>query len=194
LRSSTISPTVVVATTELAQDDIVADLAADSGALVFRGPETDVLSRFVQAAARFDVDVLARVSADSPFLDGASIDAVMTTYDGANPDLAHNHRLPGWPHGTAVEVLSRECLERIDRSTADPRLREHVTLYAYEHPDEFTFAWTPPPAGVRAPDLNLVLDTPDDLVAVRALSERVCSPDASLAEIVAVLSAGSRSR
>jgi spore coat polysaccharide biosynthesis protein SpsF len=183
LHGSTCFAGTLVATTTRVEDDAVAALAEREGAHVFRGAEEDVLGRFCEAAASHDAHLLARVSADSPFLDAATVDLVGVAAGAA--DLVQNHRGRGWPHGTAVEVFDRDTLERIAGAATDARFREHVTLYAYEHPDEFTTYWVPPPTGCQAPDADLVVDTPEDLERARRIQAEVAA-DAPLADVVAV--------
>jgi len=60
---------VIVATSTLAVDDIVADLAASLGVAVVRGSEDDVLSRFVAALDAHPCDAIVRLTADCPLLD-----------------------------------------------------------------------------------------------------------------------------
>jgi spore coat polysaccharide biosynthesis protein SpsF len=184
LRGARLVPDVVVATTDLPQDDVVADAVAAEGVHVFRGDPHDVLGRFCAAAESFDFRLIARVSADSPFLDAATVDLVASAYDEAGVDIVQSHREPGWPVGTAVEVFERACLDRLDRTAREPRVREHVTLYAYEHPEAFTTRWVPPPDDCRGADLSLVVDVPDDLVRARLVQRRVAG-DASLGSVVA---------
>ena len=184
LRGAQLLPEVVVATTDLPQDDVVAGAIAAEDVHVFRGDPLDVLGRFCAVAEAFDIQLIARVSADSPFLDAATVDLVASAYDGAGVDIVQSHREPGWPVGTAVEVFERACLARLDLTAREARHREHVTLYAYEHPDAFTTRWVPPPEDCRGEDLSIVVDVPEDLVRARRLQERVPG-DAPLGAVVA---------
>jgi spore coat polysaccharide biosynthesis protein SpsF len=184
LQGSRLAGDVLVATTDLAEDEPVVELTRACGANVFRGHPTDVLTRFRDAVRAFDVDLVVRISADSPFLDAESVDEVVARF-GAAVDIAQNHRERGWPIGTAIEVFDRDCLERLSARAVDGRVREHVTLYAYERPDEFSSNWVAPSPAVRAPLLSLVVDSAEDLAWVRRIQGRLSRLDASLAEVVA---------
>lgn len=184
LRGARFLPEVVVATTDLPQDDVVADAAVAAGAHVFRGHPLDVLGRFCAVAEAFDARLIARVSADSPFLDAATVDLVAAAYQGSGVDIAQSHREPGWPVGTAVEVFERACLDRLDATAREARDREHVTIYAYEHPDAFTTRWVPPPDDCRGEGISIVVDVPEDLIRARRLQERV-AVDAPLGVVLA---------
>lgn len=162
---------VVVATTTDRDDDAIEELSDELGVGCFRGHPTDVLDRLAAAAGAFGAEVVVRVSGDSPFLDAAPVDAVIDAFAEGGADLVENHRTPGWPVGTAAEVLRRETLERIAERARDPRHREHVTLYPYESSDGIESRHVPPPPELAAPELRLCVDTDEDLRRAR----RICA-------------------
>jgi spore coat polysaccharide biosynthesis protein SpsF len=184
--SSEMVEEMVIATTTEPADDSTADLADRLGVRCFRGHPTDVLARVAGAAEAVGATTVARVSGDSPFLDRTPIDAVVDTFAHGGADLVENHREPGWPVGTAVEVLSRETLDRIAASATQPGHREHVTLYAYESGDTIETAHVPPPADVTAADLRLCVDTREDLERAQRIAAALGpGEDFTLSEIVA---------
>jgi spore coat polysaccharide biosynthesis protein SpsF len=172
VRPSRLADEILVATTTVPDDDAVEALCGELGVRCFRGHPTDVLRRFADAAEAFHPDAVVRLSADSPLLEHVAVDAVLGDFEKRGPDIAQNQREPGWPVGTAVEALSADTLRRLDAAATDERHREHVTLYAYEHPNEFTSLYVPPPDGLRAPDLRVTVDTAEDLARVRTICER----------------------
>jgi spore coat polysaccharide biosynthesis protein SpsF (cytidylyltransferase family) len=186
LQTTTLGGPILVATTDLPADDAVTELALARGVRVYRGHPTDVLTRFQDAARAEAADVIVRISADSPFLDGGSVDEVMTAFAAGGADIVQNHRRPGWPIGTAIEVFSTATLERLATLAQEARVREHVTLYAYEHPAEFTTGWVPPPPQVSAPGASLVVDDAEDLERARRIQAQLGAHDRPLAEVVAV--------
>ncbi len=176
---------IVVATTTDPADDRTEELAGRLGVRCFRGHPTDVLARMAEAARAVDAATVARVSGDSPFLDPTPVDAVVEAFANGAADLVENHRRPGWPVGTAVEVLGRDTLERIAAAATDPRHREHVTLYAYESDDAIETAHVPPSPEVSAPDLRLCVDTREDFQRAERIAAAVGpGEDFTLAEIV----------
>ena len=157
---------VVVATTTATDDDAVVREAERLGACVHRGPEADVLARFVGAARAVSADAIVRLTADCPLLDAGVIDQVVGAL-GAAVDYASNTHDRTFPRGLDVEALHRDTLERIARLGTSPSAREHVTAFVMEAPGLFRIAQ------VRAErddsDLRWTVDTPDDLAMVRAL-------------------------
>ena len=52
--------TIVLATTDRPQDDILAEVAREAGICCYRGDEDNVLDRFIRAAATFNLDRFIR--------------------------------------------------------------------------------------------------------------------------------------
>src|SRR5450759_932200 len=158
---------VIVATSTLAVDDIVADLAASLGVAVVRGSEDDVLTRFVAALEAHPADAIVRLTADCPLLDPSLIDAVAGAW-AASPTHDYVSTLVSrcLPRGLDVELVTAEALRAVDR-IAVGHDRVHVTslLYAEPTPYRLLGVCVTPPAN----DLRVTLDTPEDLVLLRAL-------------------------
>jgi spore coat polysaccharide biosynthesis protein SpsF (cytidylyltransferase family) len=181
---ATLVDRVVVATTDGAIDDELATLALDLGAGVTRGSEQDVLSRYVLAARDHDADVVVRITADCPLTDPAIVDAVIRARAEHDADYASNVEPPTYPEGYDCEVLTTQCLSRVDREATLEYEREHVTVLIREHMDNFRTAHV-----AHDPDLSairLTVDVPADLDRVsRLLAELPRSPPPDLAAVVA---------
>ena len=104
---ATLVDRVVVATTDGANDDEVATLAAESGAGVTRGSEQDVLGRYVLAAREHGADVIVRITADCPLTDPAIVDTVIRARGEHDADYASNVEPPTFPEGFDCEVFTR---------------------------------------------------------------------------------------
>lgn len=164
---------VVVATSADASDDPIADFCTRQGVRCWRGELHDVAARFIAAMHDMDIEVAARVSADSPFIDAALIDrAVDLSGDGV--DLVTNVLARSFPRGQSVELIARAALDDAYTRMSEPAHFEHVTRYFYEHPEEFeirTFE-----SGADLGHLSLVVDTEKDLRNASAIMRRMNSP------------------
>ncbi len=128
---------VVIAISDSAHDDLLADYCDSKQWAFVRGSEHDVLSRFVLAAQFTQADRIVRVTSDCPLADPEIVGQVVDVLDGGM-DYACNffpQRL--YPRGLDAEAFTRETLSRLDAQAKSPRYREHVTLLAYEKPSEF---------------------------------------------------------
>ncbi|WP_341322412.1 glycosyltransferase family protein [Solibacillus sp. FSL H8-0523] len=129
---------VIIATTELSKDNLVADFCKENNIICFRGSEQDVLSRYFLAAKQYKADVVVRITSDCPLIDPEIVDKVIKYYKDNNFDYVSNVLERTFPRGLDTEVFSFTSLEKvyIEAKTADER--EHVTLYYYNKENEFT--------------------------------------------------------
>ena len=164
---------VVIATTDRPADRAILNFAAAEGVPVYAGSEDDVLDRFHQAAERFGVAVVVRVTPDCPLLDPDVAGLVLRHFldAGGRLDYASNTQPPTFPDGQDTEVFSAAALARAWREARLPSEREHVTPYIWKHPDRFRLA------NVRhAEDLSALRWTVDeaaDLEFVRTVYARL---------------------
>jgi spore coat polysaccharide biosynthesis protein SpsF len=155
---------LVVATTDLDEDDAVAAACAQAGVRVFRGSADDVLARFascVNALPERPVLVL-RICADRPLLCPVLVDELLDAYDElGRPDYLANNLPPSYPNGLDLELVRAECLGEADRESTDPYEREHVTPFVYRRPERFRLAGLVCPFG-NFSHVRLALDSRED--------------------------------
>ena len=71
---------IVVATTDLIEDDIICQYVNLQKIECFRGSSEDVLDRFYQCAKKFGIDDIIRITADNPLIDPNIIDIIIDKY------------------------------------------------------------------------------------------------------------------
>lgn len=120
---------IVVATSDSVGDDAIVEFGVAQGVEVFRGSESDVLSRFWSAAAHYGADAVVRLTADCPLIDPAVIESAITTYLQSPEDLLYASNIieRTYPRGMDVEVFSRRLLDLAHREASSSYDREHVT-------------------------------------------------------------------
>ncbi|OYU71783.1 MAG: hypothetical protein CFE45_42280 [Burkholderiales bacterium PBB5] len=99
VQSARLVDAVVLATTDLQRDKPLVDLARNLGVATFTGSESDVLGRFAAASAQHRADVVVRVCADNPFVDGAEIDRLLAFFAVQDVDYA-------WDHASAYRLAA----------------------------------------------------------------------------------------
>jgi spore coat polysaccharide biosynthesis protein SpsF len=159
---------IVVATSDDASDDGLAELLVLQGVAVHRGSLEDVLGRFAGALETYPAPVVVRLTADCPLADPGIVDAVIGLLIDEDLDYAANtpaHRT--YPKGLDVEVMQAKCLLRAAREATDPYEREHVTPYLIRHPELFSQVFLSQDSDEG--EVRWTVDRPDDLEFVRAV-------------------------
>lgn len=128
---------LIVATSDRAEDDCVAEVAAGAGALAFRGSLDDVLDRFYRAAEPHQPRHVVRLTGDCPLADWELIDRCIDFAVEGGFDYASNALRPTWPDGLDVEVCTFAALECAWREAVDAVEREHVMPFITRRPDRF---------------------------------------------------------
>lgn len=157
---------IAVACSDGPADDELARLARSWGVSVFRGSESDVLSRYLGAARAAKAGVVVRVTADCPLICPEVCDKVVEALGDA--DYASNTLRYTYPRGLDCEAFTMAALERSAAEATSAPAREHVTWYIHsEARDSFKVR------SIEDSDDNSALrwtvDEPVDLAAVRAL-------------------------
>jgi spore coat polysaccharide biosynthesis protein SpsF len=166
LRASTAIDEVAVLTTRLPEDDVVVAEARRLNARIHRGPEWDVLTRFYEAAEKFQPDIIIRATADNPLIEIDSIDRIVEALCCKGLDWCMEKDLP---YGAATEALTAAALAKVHFKTRESHHREHVTLYIKEHTEEFRQLLLLPPEWLRYPQVRITVDTPEDFLFMEQL-------------------------
>ena len=158
---------VVVATSDRPGDDAVAALAAEAGVPVVRGPEHDVLGRFVLAVDRHPADDVVRITADCPLVDPVVVDSTLGVHRRWDADYTSNSLERTFPDGLDVEVVRSEALRAAAADAVAGDEREHVTPFFHRHPTRFRLASLE--ADEQLGHERWTLDTAEDLARLRAI-------------------------
>ncbi len=178
---------IVIATTELTDDDILAAFANQISVGCFRGPAEDVLGRINATVAANDIDLVVELLGDNPLVHSDLIDDVMDFYHAGQCDYAASvtteypqagPEVKKFPIGIRVQVFPRSVLERCEELARDPSHREHSTNYIYEHPERFSLGhfeakgkW----AKLNRPELTFAVNYQKNVDLVSRIFER-CYP------------------
>jgi spore coat polysaccharide biosynthesis protein SpsF (cytidylyltransferase family) len=159
-----IDETVLVTSTERANDPLV-EHAESLGLRVWREEsETDLVSRFLHALQTFQADAFVRVTADCPLVDPGLVNEIVRSFR-ADPeawDVITNVTPPTWPDGLDLDLFPRSTMERLDAEVPKEDLhREWMTTYVYKHPESFRIKNVPAPRDLMS--YRLTLDYPEDL-------------------------------
>lgn len=183
-RSARVDEIMVVTT--INQEDIsIVNLVSSLGYRVFAGSSEDVLDRYYQAAKLLHPEYVIRLTSDCPLFDWRVLDDAIDMMKPETDDLAMLSET--FPDGQDLEILRFPVLERMWKEARLASEREHVTLYAKNHRDQFVFQ----DYRCRLGNLNAerwTLDEAADLEMIRAVYKAFAPrTDFSMEEICALL-------
>ncbi|GAA0454025.1 glycosyltransferase family protein [Alkalibacillus silvisoli] len=160
--------TMVVATTDLLEDDAIVTFCNEYNMDYFRGSETDVLSRYYEAANTFQADAIVRLTSDCPLIDPTVVDSIIghfltnKTYDYVSNTIDRTY-----PRGMDVEIFTIKALRLAYIHAKAMREREHVTPYMINKSNQFNIDQV-----VRSEDqshLRLTVDTAEDFELIKRI-------------------------
>ncbi len=127
---------MIVATSQEASDDALAEFCHRHDVDCFRGSLNDVLDRFYQAGRSCHADDVMRLTGDNPMIDPDMLDDLVTFYRAGDYDYASNATVRTFPRGLDAEVLPWRMLEHAWRVAELPYDREHVTTWHRARPQQ----------------------------------------------------------
>jgi spore coat polysaccharide biosynthesis protein SpsF len=177
---------VVVATSTDATDDPIAHWCHAHDVPCYRGELNDVSARVKNCAARFNWDIIARVNADSPFLDPELIETGMLRAIENQLDFVTNIHPRSYPYGIAVEVFRADRYAAIYEEMDTPGDHEHVTSYFYRHAERLRHINLTWPHG-NLSDIRLTVDNETDLRMASSIIARLgdAYEQATLRDVIA---------
>jgi glutamate-1-semialdehyde 2,1-aminomutase len=162
---------VVVATSTEKTDNAIVQFCKRNEIECVRGPEDDVLARYVKVAKEFQADAYLRVTADEPFIDPYAISLVAHRMRLTGAHYVSNIHPRTWPDGCDVEAFTHEILTMAHENTTRPIDRECVTTWMVRNAHKFSSeAVINPLPGMQ--DERWVLDTKDDYEFCKAIADR----------------------
>lgn len=191
LKTAFPSAPIIVATTDLAADQPIADIASDNEVSCFRGSEQDVLDRFLECCKHFGFTGghLVRICTDNPFLQMDLLETLIASLRTAGPDFDYySYRIGQTPairthFGFFAEIASIGALQKVWSITRDALYHEHVTNYIYDPmtKDPFRIHWIDLPGLEPYLDsVRLTIDTPEDLRRARFVYDRLSRDSLSM--------------
>ena len=165
------------------EHDLVAKVAKNAGANIYRGAENDVLSRYLGAALAARASHIIRVTSDCPVISPDICENLIRLIETTKSDYCSNNMPRTWPHGLDCEIFSFDALELAAKNAKADFEREHVTPWIRSY---HKFKRTNL-SSQSSWDLSirLTLDYPDDLLFFQELfNSIVVSPYTRLDQIM----------
>jgi len=170
LNFSEINKKIVIATTDLKEDDVVYAFSKKLNIECFRGSSQNVLERFYKCAKRFNADLIIRLTADNPLVNPKIIDDLIDLCKDYNCDYVSNCLHPTFPYGySTCEIFTFSTLTKLYENQHDPESLEHVTYFIRQNPNLFNVKELKAPLALSRPNWKLSVDTHDDYVKMQKI-------------------------
>jgi len=173
---------VIVATTNLIEDDIICQHLDLQKNKFFRGSSEDVLDRFYQCAKKESAKNIVRITADNPLIDPNIIDTVINENENNKCDYTTNTINRTFPYGTEVEIFSFESLEKAWKNAKKPSEREHVTPFIYNPKNKFILNNIENEKNISY--LRYTVDKIEDLLLVKEIVKNISTRPILLQDII----------
>lgn len=173
---------IVVATTDLKEDDKIEEFLTSIKIDCFRGNSKNVLDRYYQCAKKFSLSTIVRITADNPLIDPALVDNTIEKLRSGNFDYVSNAHIRSFPFGTETEVFTFDALEYAWKNAKTDYEREHVTPYFYNNPDTFHTLDITHTENIS--HLRWTVDKIEDLTLVRKIVSKIKKRPILMADIL----------
>ena len=176
---------VIVATSMLDREAPLVEHLEEKEVPVVRGPEEDVLARYVKAMQTHKADAVVRLTGDCPLLMPEVSERVIQAFRKGDCVYASNTLERTYPRGLDTEVLSPDALQRADAEATEAADREHVTRYIWRQPDRFSLCSVT--ADQDRSDLRWTVDEEADLELVRKIYGKLGGKDFGYHDVLQLL-------
>ena len=185
LKSCKLLDKIIVATTNLPEDDVIENYLKNLGIDVFRGSSDDVLDRYFQCAKYYDLSSIVRITADCPLIDPNIVEEGIKLFQSKNYDYVTNTFPRTFPDGNETEIFSINALENSWKNAKLPSEREHVTPYFKNnvnlfHMENFSY-------NDNISHLRWTIDYDEDFELVKILISKITLRPIHLNEILKIL-------
>jgi spore coat polysaccharide biosynthesis protein SpsF len=129
---------IVIATSNLAQDDAVEAFCQNQKVDCFRGSEQNVLERYYLCAKEYGFGHIMRITGDNPFYDVEELDKLISLHIESKADYSHSFKV--LPIGVGAEIFTFEALETSYQKGHEAHHLEHVNEYISDNPNKFNIS------------------------------------------------------
>ena len=165
---------IILATSDLPDDDALEVFAVQKGIACYRGSLERVGERFFAAAETLDCDYALRLNGDNILLDPDILKEMMDLAAEGHFDFISN--VPGrtFPKGMSVEIVKMDFYaHHLPRISADFYCNEHVMVCLYQDEPPSNYYYFKNSALPEAAAIQLALDTKADFERSKWILERV---------------------
>ncbi len=176
---------VILATSTLEEDAVLDEYTLGGKVKFWQGDPEDVISRYLGACDAYDIDVVVRLTGDSPVVSPEIGEIILKSHFNSGADFTEVRK---FAVGTNSQVYNVEALKRVIEMVGRADYSEHMTLYMINNPDIFKVNYVDTPEELVR-DYRLTLDYPEDLEMFSELFKKLSQEglDSTLVNVFNVL-------
>ena len=162
---------VVIATSTLSRDDVLAEAGLKMGVDVVRGPEDNLLARHLLVLEQYAPDVVVRITGDCPLVDPDVIERLLVLMADTGADYATVRDGTPCIH-QGIDPYRATVLHRLAKEHGqDPCVQEHVVSWLKGHPEFASISYLEIPEQEQFAGARISVDTPADLTFLESVYE-----------------------
>ena len=119
-------PKIIVATSKKKENDLICNFLEQQKILYYRGSETNVLLRVLNAAEKFHINTIISVTADCPLICPKIISRIIKKFKTLNVDYISTH---GFLGGMDTQIYKKKSLKLSYKLNKSKLNKEHVTFF-----------------------------------------------------------------
>ena len=176
---------IVLAIPDSPSETPLVEMAQRLNIAIARGPEEDVLERFLIAADQVRAQHIVRICGDNPLIDRQLMRLLIRAHLKENADYTITP--DPIPLGTGTEVVKVKALKNIAETTTEPKYREHVTTWFHDNPAVVVQSCVPAPAYLKNKSHRLTVDTRSDMTLMEKIFDAFYTPKSPLPNLEKVI-------
>ena len=165
-RSKHLKKNIIVACTNKKKDIRIINYCKKNKLKYFAGNEKNVLERYFQAAKKFKLKNIVRITSDCPCVDFQMLDEIYEFFKKNNFDYISNTLQPTFPDGLDLEIFNFKSLEIAYKKAKDSYDLEHVTPYIQKNAKFKKYNFL---SRKNYSEIRLTIDYKEDLKLIRII-------------------------
>lgn len=174
VKKSRLADIIVLATTQLPEDDILCEIAKEENIEYFRGSVEDKLGRWLEAAKKFNVEFFVTADGDDLFCEPELIDLAFKQYKEKKPDFIEGDGVRGVdvPCGAFTYAIKTSALKKVCE-IKDTKNTEMMWIYFKDTGLFNCQKLEGVPVIYKRQEIRMTLDYPDDFKFFKNIIENI---------------------
>ena len=160
---------VIVLTSYLKSDEEIAKMKFNKKVKIFRGHPNNLILRFLNAAEKYKIDTIIRVTGDCPFVSYEVMNLLLKSHIKTKADFTAARK---YSVGTSGEIIETSALKKLYNKIKNFKYSEYMTMFFLDNPNYFKLNIVNLPKRLIQ-NFRLTLDYNEDLIMFNKLYQKL---------------------